>query len=53
MRVLDWCDRRGILMSVDGMPPADDVTATVVSALEARQARRHLDRPVHVAPLAA
>ncbi|MFC5002280.1 adenylate kinase [Dactylosporangium cerinum] len=42
--ILEWYDRRGILLSVDGMPDADRVTAAVIPALEARRAR-HKARP--------
>lgn len=51
--ILDWYDRRGILLSVDGMPPADDVTTTVVAELEARRARRHVEPPGPAPALAA
>jgi adenylate kinase len=37
--ILDWYDRRGILLSVDGMPSPDQVTADVIAALRAK--RRH------------
>ncbi|GAA3213233.1 adenylate kinase [Dactylosporangium siamense] len=42
--ILTWYDRRGILLSIDGMPDADRVTAAVIPALEARRAC-HVDRP--------
>jgi adenylate kinase len=42
--ILEWYDRRGILLSVDGMQDPDRVTAAVIPALEARRAR-HVDRP--------
>jgi adenylate kinase len=35
--VLDWYAERGILLSVDGMRPADEVTAGVIAALDAVQ----------------
>jgi adenylate kinase len=38
--ILDWYDRRGILLSVDGMPPQDQVTATMMAQLRARKAGR-------------
>ncbi|MDG6103261.1 adenylate kinase [Dactylosporangium aurantiacum] len=51
--ILDWYHRRGILLSVDGMPGADHVTSTVVAALEAMRARRHVEPPGPVPALAA
>lgn len=50
--ILDWYDRRGILLSVDGMPDPDRVTAGVVSALRARRGRR-IPRPGPVPALLA
>lgn len=38
--ILDWYARRGILLSVDGMPEPDRVTSTIVSALRVRRACR-------------
>ncbi|MGI5241179.1 adenylate kinase family protein [Dactylosporangium sp. CA-139066] len=38
--VLDWYARRGILLSVDGMRTADEVTADVIGRLEALAADR-------------
>lgn len=32
--ILDWYDERGILVSVDAEPPADDVSRHVITALE-------------------
>jgi adenylate kinase len=50
--ILDWYDRRGILLSVDGMAAPDRVTGTVIAALRARGAAR-ADRPGPVPALLA
>ena len=38
--ILDWYDRRGILLSVNGMRTPDQVTTGVVAALHVRRERR-------------
>jgi adenylate kinase len=38
--ILDWYARRGILLSIDGMPEPDRVTSAVIAALRVRRTRR-------------
>ncbi|WP_426502529.1 adenylate kinase family protein [Dactylosporangium sp. McL0621] len=50
--VLDWYAARGILLSVDGMRTPDEVTTTILEALEVVEATPSIDRAVS-GPVAA
>ena len=50
--ILHWYDRRGILLSIDGMPHPDQVTDDIITALRDRRGR-HDARPGPVPALLA